>query len=101
MSVCVDVLVVMDCVFGVVYEYYDDLKSVVDEFVFGLVYQCVCCYMKEYWEVCVVVVELIEKVDELLFLYGEYWGYGGVGEVIEEYMCVELVFVFVCVWGVV
>lgn len=39
----------------------------------------------------VVVAELIEKVDELLSTHGEYRGYGGAGEAIEEHMRAELV----------
>ena len=34
---------------------------------------------------------LIEKVDELLSTHGEYRGYGGAGEAIEERMRAELV----------
>ncbi|GAB3054304.1 hypothetical protein [Stenotrophomonas tumulicola] len=37
------------------------------------------------------VAELIEKVDELLSSHGEYRGYGGAGEAIEEHMRAELV----------
>lgn len=34
---------------------------------------------------------LIEKVDELLSSHGEYRGYGGAGEAIEQHMRAELV----------
>lgn len=37
------------------------------------------------------VANLIEKVDDLLSSHGEYRGYGGAGEAIEEHMRAELV----------
>ncbi|MHC2115364.1 hypothetical protein ACYPJF_07655 [Stenotrophomonas geniculata] len=45
------------------------------------------------------VAELIEKVDELLSTHGEYRGYGGAGEAIEERMRAELVLALARVKG--
>lgn len=42
---------------------------------------------------------LIEKVDELLSTHGEYRGYGGAGEAIEERMREELVIALARVRG--
>lgn len=50
-------------------------------------------------EVFTAVSELIEKVDELLSTHGEYRGYGGAGEAIEEHMRAELVLAIARVKG--
>lgn len=42
---------------------------------------------------------LIKKVDELLSTHGEYRGYGGAGEAIEEHMRAELVLALARVKG--
>lgn len=46
---------------------------------------------RELAEARAAVENLIEKVDELLSTHGEYRGYGGAGEAIEERMRAELV----------
>ncbi|MBH1672062.1 hypothetical protein I5U90_03260 [Stenotrophomonas maltophilia] len=45
------------------------------------------------------VAELMAKVDELLSTHGEYRGYGGAGEAIEEHMRADLVLALARVKG--
>lgn len=91
MSGPVDVLAVLDRAFGAANEHYDDLKSATDEPALGPAYHRACRYMAEHREARAAVAELIEKVDDLLSSHGEYRGYGGAGEAIEERMRAELV----------